>query len=135
MSDKKHIQPAGLFDSSTFGYSQVVTSPPGTLVFLAGQVAFAEDGSIVGEGDLQAQAAQAFANLGKALAAAGASHADLMHLRIYMVDYSLDKAMALMPLLEEFLGGAAAPAQTMVPVPALGLPGLLVELEGVAVVS
>jgi hypothetical protein len=34
----EHIQPEGLFPSARFGFTQVVTSPPGKLVFVSGQV-------------------------------------------------------------------------------------------------
>ena len=72
----EHIQPPGLFASGQFGFTQVVTSPPGKLVFVSGQVAFDENAQVVGS-DLAAQAQQALENLGRALAAAGASPADV----------------------------------------------------------
>src|SRR5690348_17413549 len=53
-------------------YSQVVVAPAGTLVFVAGQEPEDPDGYLVGPGDLATQARQVFANLGRALAAAGA---------------------------------------------------------------
>lgn len=41
------------------------------LVFIAGQVAMDADGNVVGVGDIEAQAAQAYANLANALEASG----------------------------------------------------------------
>ena len=35
----EHIQPKGLFKSEPLGFTQVVTSPPGKLVFISGHIA------------------------------------------------------------------------------------------------
>ena len=43
----EHIQPEGLFPSARFGFTHVVTSPPGKLVFVSGQVAWDRDLSLV----------------------------------------------------------------------------------------
>jgi enamine deaminase RidA (YjgF/YER057c/UK114 family) len=84
----EYLKPAGLFDSQKFGFTQVVTSPPGKLVFVSGQTAWTETLEIAGGDDLQAQTAQALENLQQALAAAGARPADVTHLRLFIVDYS-----------------------------------------------
>ncbi len=58
------IQPSNLWDSSPYLFSQVVrVDTPRSLVFIAGQVALAPDGSLVGAGDVDAQLRQVFANL------------------------------------------------------------------------
>ncbi len=67
MSDKQYIQPSDTFESKRFGFTQVVTSPPGKLVFVSGQVALDRDLKLVGEGDVAAQAEQALKNLGSSL--------------------------------------------------------------------
>lgn len=129
-----HIQPEGLFASEQFGFTQVVTSPPGKLVFLSGQVAFDENAQVVGGSDLGAQAEQALSNLGRALEAAGATPADVAFLRIYIANYEPSKLAALGPLLPKFFG-AKLPAQTLLGVQALATPALLIELEALAVVG
>ncbi|MDJ0848849.1 MAG: Rid family hydrolase [Myxococcota bacterium] len=86
-------------------------------------------------GEAAAQADQALANLGAALAAAGATPADVTSLRIYVVDYRPEQAMALGAPLQRFFGDAPPPAQTLIGVQALGMPGMLVEIEASAVVS
>jgi hypothetical protein len=53
-------------------YTQVVVATGSRLVFVAGQEPEDSGGRPVGPGDLAAQAHQVFANLGRALAAAGA---------------------------------------------------------------
>ncbi len=129
-----HIQPPGLFASERFGFTQVVTSPPGRLIFVSGQVAWDENLQLVGGTDLAAQAEQALANLGAALRAADATPADLTSLRVYVVDYEPRHAGVLGPVLAKFLGDAPPPAQTLLGIQALAAPGLLIEIEAMAVV-
>ena len=52
-------------------YSQGIRA--GQLLFVSGQVAFDADGQVVGVGDMEAQARQAFENLGRVIAAAHAA--------------------------------------------------------------
>ena len=54
---KNVIQPNKLFDSSQFGYSQVVSATGNKLVFIAGQVGWDENGDLVSN-ELTAQAEQ-----------------------------------------------------------------------------
>jgi enamine deaminase RidA (YjgF/YER057c/UK114 family) len=131
---KEHLEPSKLFRSERFGFTQVVTSPPGKLVFVSGQVAWDVELKLVGGNDLAKQAERALANLGHALAAAGASPADLTMLRTYILDYKPEYAGLLAPHFSRFLGGAKPPASTWVGVQALAAPGLLIEIEAVAVV-
>jgi enamine deaminase RidA (YjgF/YER057c/UK114 family) len=56
---------------------------------VAGQVALDTAGEAVGAGDPEAQVRQAFANLGRALAAAGASFADVVKLTYYLTDITV----------------------------------------------
>ncbi len=133
MSEKNHIQPDTLFDSSMYGFTQVVTSSPGTLVYCSGQVALDKSGSLVGE-TIATQTEQALKNVGLALEAAGATPADLTHLRFYIPNYEPKHAQQLAPYLDAFLGDARPPAQTMIGVQALAFPGLLIEIEATAVI-
>jgi enamine deaminase RidA (YjgF/YER057c/UK114 family) len=65
------INPEGLPVPST--YTHVVVATGTTMVFIAGQEPEDAHGNLVGAGDLAAQARQVFANLGRALDAAGAA--------------------------------------------------------------
>ncbi len=132
---KQHIQPSQLFPSDRFGFTQVVTSPPGKLVFVAGQVAFDRELKLVGGSDLGAQAQQALANLAVALEAAGASPSDVTMLRTFIVDYKPEDAGLIAPHMKAFLGGASPPASTLLGVQSLAASGLLIEIDAVAVVA
>ncbi|MEU4144999.1 RidA family protein [Streptomyces parvulus] len=130
------VNPAGLPETDV--YRQVSVASGTKLVFVAGQVAWDADGATVGEGDLAAQVEQCYANVGTALAAAGATFADLAKLNVHVVDWTPDK----MPVLLEGIARAsarlgvtpAAPA-TLLGVAALDVPEHLVEVEATAVVD
>jgi enamine deaminase RidA (YjgF/YER057c/UK114 family) len=66
----ERINPEDLPTPQTF--THVVVATGGRLVFIAGQRPEDEHGSLVGRDDLEIQARQVFANVGRALAAAGA---------------------------------------------------------------
>lgn len=134
MSAKELIQPDETFDSKRFGFTQVVTSPPGRMVFVSGQVALDRDLKLVGEGDVAAQAERALLNLGHSLSAAGAAPKDVTMMRTYIVGLKPEYGATLAPHFEAFFEGRP-PASTRVGVEALAAPGLLIEIEAIAVVS
>ncbi|HSS57693.1 MAG TPA: Rid family hydrolase, partial [Solirubrobacteraceae bacterium] len=73
--------------SAPAGYSHVVSLPAaGRLVWTSGQVPVAADGAPAPAGDWDAQARLTFENVGYALAAAGATWADVVKLTIFVVD-------------------------------------------------
>jgi len=71
------------------------------------------------------------ANLSRALAAAGASFADVVKLNYYVTDISqLPVARAVR---DEYVDTARPPASTAVQVSALAMPGLEIEIEAYAI--
>ncbi|MFK7908054.1 MAG: RidA family protein, partial [Chitinophagales bacterium] len=84
---KKHINPPTLFNSTDFGFSQIVVSPLGKMVCISGQVAWDEHRNIIGENDLKIQANKTLENLQNAIEAAGGTLKDVVMLRIYVVNY------------------------------------------------
>ena len=71
-------------------YTQVVTATGSRLVFVAGQVADDAQGNLVNPGELGAQARQAFANVGRSLAAAGARPEQVTKITIYVVHHQVE---------------------------------------------
>lgn len=71
-------------------YTQVVVARGTKLIFVPGQEPEDVHGGLVGRGDFAVQVGQAFANLGRALAAAGALPTHVVKITIYVVDYQRD---------------------------------------------
>jgi enamine deaminase RidA (YjgF/YER057c/UK114 family) len=115
-------------------YTHVIVATGSRLVFVAGQVAEDADGNLVAHGDLAGQARQAFANVGRALAAAGAGPEQVARITIYVVghrpEYLPDISAARIAVF-----GDHKPADTVVGVEALAEPGRLIEVEALAVVD
>ena len=125
---KERIQPRGLSKPPT--YTHVIKA--GNTVYIAGQTAQDEHGQIVGRGDIVAQATQVFENLGKALAAAGASFADLVKITVYITDPRYREAMG--EVRRKYLG-SDLPTSTLVVVAGLAVPEFLIEIEAIAVIG
>ena len=67
-------------------YSQATRA--GDLVFLSGQIPLDPSSGLIVEGDISAQARQAFANLRAVCEAAGGSFADIVRVGLYLTDLS-----------------------------------------------
>jgi enamine deaminase RidA (YjgF/YER057c/UK114 family) len=136
MSRVQHLQPAGL--AAPLGlYSQVSRDSVTGLVFVAGQVATAADGSFVGVGDFEAQMRQVFANVGEALEAAGASFATVLKLTTYLVRQEDLPAFrdVRTALFADAYPDRRYPAHTLCVVPFLSSADHLVEMEAIATVA
>lgn len=131
----QHIQPPELFDAGRLGFTQVVAAPPGRQIFVSGQTAWSRDQEVQGGSDLGAQAQSALANLGHALAAAGAGPKDVTALRVYVVDLPSADLAAVGKAVGSFFQGTPPPASTWIGVQALVDPRLRIEIEATAVVA
>jgi reactive intermediate/imine deaminase len=113
------------------GYTQVVIASAGRTVHISGQVALDAAGAIVGLGDFQAQARQVFENLKAALAAGGASFADVVKITIFVLDMA--NLSALREVRDEYVNTEQPPASTAVQVSRLAREEFLLEVEATAV--
>jgi len=114
------------------GYSHAALVDAGKQAHIAGQVAFDNKGNVVGKGDLAAQAEQVYANLGHALAAAGAGFKDVFKVVTFVVNLTPDKAAVIRTARARYFGDGPYPAGTMVGVTSLVHPDLLLEIEAIA---
>jgi enamine deaminase RidA (YjgF/YER057c/UK114 family) len=131
--DMERINPSGLAQPS--GFSHAVSAPAGRLVFLAGQIGMDRDGQVA-PGGVVAQFEQALSNLLAALAAAGGHPSDLASLTIYLTDVEDYQARGKeIGAVWRRLAGSDYPAMAGVGVTRLWLPGAVVEIQGIAVVS
>jgi enamine deaminase RidA (YjgF/YER057c/UK114 family) len=125
----KVINPSGLYDSSPNAYSQLAFVPAGSgLVFVSGQGGDNSDGSFAA--DFGTQATLAFRNLGIAIEAAGAKPADVAKITVLIVDHDMEK-LRIMQDAQRVLFGSHHPAATLIPVPALALPEMQIEVEAI----
>jgi len=125
-----HLRPEG--SSPATGYSHAV-SAAGRLVVVSGQVPLDAQGDLVGPGDAEAQTRQVFANIQTALAAGGASLADVIKLGYFLTD--LADLPTVRRVRDEFISAETPPASTLVQVVGLVNPGFRVEIEALAVVD
>jgi enamine deaminase RidA (YjgF/YER057c/UK114 family) len=115
-------------------YTHVIAATGSRLVFVAGQAADDVQGNLVGRGDLAAQAHQAFANVGRALAAARAAPQQVTRITIYVVDHRPEY----LPVISEAriaVFGDHKPTDALIGVQTLAEPGYLIEVEAIAVVD
>lgn len=112
------------------GYARAVRVGP--FIAVSGTTATDETGEVIGVGDPRAQTIQALRNVEAALAALGASRADVTRTRMYLTD--LDQWEAVGRAHGEFFGDVR-PAATMVEVARLINRRMLVEIEAEAIVT
>jgi reactive intermediate/imine deaminase len=101
------------------------------LVFVAGQLPIAADGSKLSDAPFEAQVAQVLANVEAILRAAGSSIDRLVQVRVYLSDVAL---WGEFNRLYAAWAGDARPVRAVVPVPALHH-GFLIEIEAVALAA
>ena len=115
------------------GYSHVASIAPGSrLVWTSGQVALAADGTVIGAGDWEAQTHAVMRNVERALAAGGATWADVFKLTIYVTDTSALPVVR--AVRDEYIDTDRPPTSSLVRVAGLFRPELLIEIEAVAAV-
>ena len=130
---RKHIQPDGLHIRKADGhvlYSHVVVTDAPVTIYIAGQTPRDRDGNNVGKGDMRAQIRQVGQNLKTALAAAGATLADVVKTTTYVTD--VDEFFRHSDLRAE-LFGPTPPTSTTIVVKGLAHPDFMVEIEAIAV--
>lgn len=127
------LNPPSMYDSLKWGFTQASIATGNKLIFVSGQVGWNRDGKLVGKGNIALQARQALKNIETALHAAGASPADVVRLKIYVVhnhEKDLDPVFA---EVKKFYDGRVPAATTWLGVQSLALPEFLIEIEATAV--
>jgi 2-iminobutanoate/2-iminopropanoate deaminase len=132
---KESINPASVFRSLEHGFSQAVVTSGKRTLYVSGQTAWDSRKQLIGGTDLEQQARQAFTNLQAIVEAAGGTLADVVSLRIYIVDYGAEDAGPVGRAFRDFFSGEIKPASTWVGVCALADPGFRIEIEATAVLD
>ncbi len=101
----------------------------GQFLFISGMPPLDAAGALVGDGDVVAQFAQVLRNLDGVLRAAGGTPADVVKVVVYLTD--VDDRPRINPQRIAYFG-ETRPASTLIEVPRLAIPGMVVEMEAVA---
>ena len=104
----------------------------GGLLFVSGQAGYDDRGQIV-QGGFDAQAAQAFANLERALRAGGASLAEVVKVTIFVTDMAANFATVVERRRQHFT--PPYPADSIVEVAGLYTPEAQIEIEAIAAIG
>ena len=119
----------GLFEPPT--YTQAIkVHQAQTLLFLSGQVAYTPEGGAAFPGDFKAQARGAYQAIQSLVESQGGTMGNVVKLTTFVTDMKHRPDLA--AVREEFFG-RKGPASTLVQVSALAFPGLMVEIEAIAV--
>ncbi len=108
-------------------YSQAIRVS--NLLFIAGQVALDESGSLVGRGDVAAQTHQVMKNIAALCEAAGARIDDVVKYTVYLTD--VRDFATVREVRTQYMHGPDYPASTLIGDIALAAPEFLVEIEAI----
>ncbi len=132
---RETINPAAMYDSLQYGFSHATKTQGETVIHCAGQLAWDENGEMVGKNDLAKQTKQVFNNLHTVLQAAGATPADVVRMRTYIVNLEPSHLAVVGQAIGDFYGEVVPPANTLVGVQSLAMPDLLIEIEVTAIID
>jgi enamine deaminase RidA (YjgF/YER057c/UK114 family) len=114
------------------GFSHIAIARGTKVVHFAGQLGIGPDFGLLAS-DLYGQTAAAMRNLETAMQAAGVGWDDIVRRTIYTTQPTEYETIT--RAIDEVTGGAEHPAQTIVGITGLAVPGCLIEIECTAVVD
>jgi enamine deaminase RidA (YjgF/YER057c/UK114 family) len=115
------------------GFNHVAVGTGSITVYFAGQLALDKDFNVVGGDDLRAQTEAAMRNLDVAVRAAGVRWEDIVRRTVYTTRPT--EFQQITQGIEAVTGDVPHPAQTIIGVTGLALPGLLIEIECTATIA
>jgi 2-iminobutanoate/2-iminopropanoate deaminase len=113
-------------------YSPAVITEGGRIVWLAGQTVLEDASGKSLAGDFDGQVREIFARLGQTLDEAGAKLADMVTMTVFITDGRYGDRFT---QLRREIFGDNFPASALITVTGLARPGMLVEVQGIAVVD
>lgn len=126
------IRAADLSQVAEYAYAATAPSEA-RLIFLAGACPLDEDGATVAVGDYAGQAAACMNTMSVALAAAGATLADVISTRVLVASSSQGDLVSAWEVVRDAFGAHDVPS-TLMGVTVLGYDDQLVEIEAIAAV-
>ena len=116
-------------------FTNLVTSEGGRTIHLSGLVASTKEGELMAPNDLGGQMAYIFDTIRQSLAEVGATPANVVRQRVFIVDLQLDHRPTIMKSMMDFYGDEGSASSTCVGVQALLVEGAMVEIDVTAVVD
>ncbi len=104
----------------------------GNTIYVAGQLPYDKDGTLIGKGDIKAQTRRVFENIQKIVVAGGGKMDDVVKITVFVTDVRFREPYG--EVRSEFFG-PNPPACTLVQISNLAIPDALIEIEAVAVVD
>ena len=114
-------------------FSPAVSTRGGRTIWVAGHGATHDSAGRALDGDFDAQARQAFANLSATLAGAGATLADIVTMTVFIIDSRHGDRF--IEIRKEHFAAGAYPASALITVAGFAKPSMMVEIQCVAVVA
>jgi 2-iminobutanoate/2-iminopropanoate deaminase len=127
--DRKTIAPSSLWKTDDFGFSHGVLSEGKKVLFISGEAGIDKDVKVV-EG-FESQCKLAFESIDAVLKEVGASFHNVVKINGYFVD--LQKNLTAYGSIAAQYFRGEHPAQTLIEVKGLALPGMQIEVEATAV--
>jgi len=116
-----------------FTFSPAVITQGGRTIWLSGQIALRDEAGKDIAGQFEPQVRTIFSLIDKTLKKAGGALADLVTMTVYVTDpRHLDQFAALRG---EFFANENYPASTFIAVSSLPFPGVIIEIQGIAVIN
>ncbi len=136
--DRTRLNPAGHWTWRSPAYSTLSQGwRAGPVVWVGGQVALDEGGRVVAPGDIAGQTRAVYQAIERVLGEAGGTLADVVKINSYYVldpkDPDFDRQWEAMARARQEFFPENGPCGTGIPVSSLVYPGLLIEVEAVAV--
>lgn len=118
--------------AETRAYSPaVITEGAARTIWIAGHTGAVDDAGKSLAGDFDAQCRQTFRNIEKTLAEAGAKLSDMVTMTVFLIDARLTTRMT---ELRTGIFGKDFPASAAITVAGFAQPGMMLEIQGIAVV-
>ena len=114
-------------------YSPAAISQGGRIVWLAGHTTTTDASGKDISYDFEAQARQVFLNLNETLKRAGGSLSDMVTMTVYLLDQRL--APQFTKIRHEMFPDGRFPASSRIGVSSFARPGIVIEIQGVAVIG
>ncbi len=127
--DRKTVAPNSLWKTDVFGFSHGILSEGKKVLFISGEAGIDKEVKVV-EG-FESQCKLAFDSIDAVLKEAGASFHNVVKINGYLVD--LQKNLTAYGTIAAQYFRGEYPAQTLVEVRGLALPGMQIEVEAIAV--